>query len=146
MLRAERYKHLAVLERELAEKDPQFAELHTQYAERLELRAVEGKLIEHLKEQVKEDELIALKEDELIASLRELAKEDKQSFVTVVEGLPDDLDLKKILKAFKKNFKCDGLLKKDSIIQLSGDQHWRVISFLTELGICGASQCVRHDV
>ena len=138
MLRAERYKHLAVLERELAEKDPQFAELHTQYAERLELRAVEGKLIEHLKEQVKEDELIA--------SLKELAKEDNQSFVTVVEGLPDDLDLKKILKAFKKNFKCDGLLKKDSIIQLSGDQHLRVLSFLTELGICGASQCVRHGV
>jgi len=72
-----------------------------------------------------------------------------RSFVTVVEGLSEDLDLKKILKAFKKNFKCNGSLKKkdedkDAIIQLSGDQRLRCRSFLVELGLCSASQITIH--
>lgn len=36
--------------------------------------------------------------------------------ITSVTGLADDLDLKKILKAFKRNFKCNG-----AIIQV---RHW----------------------
>ena len=46
--------------------------------------------------------------------------------ITTVQGLADDLDVKRICKAFKKNFQCNGAVTKDEemgeVIQLSGDQ------------------------
>ena len=46
--------------------------------------------------------------------------------ITTVAGLADDLDIKRICKAFKKNFSCNGAVQKDlevgEVIQLSGDQ------------------------
>ena len=46
--------------------------------------------------------------------------------ITLIEGLAEDLDVKRICKAFKKNFSCNGAITKDAdngeIIQLSGDQ------------------------
>lgn len=46
--------------------------------------------------------------------------------ITLIEGLADDLDVKRICKAFKKNFSCNGAVTKDEemgeVIQLSGDQ------------------------
>ena len=43
-----------------------------------------------------------------------------------IQGLADDLDIKRICKAFKKNFSCNGAVTKDEemgeVIQLSGDQ------------------------
>ena len=54
--------------------------------------------------------------------------------ITTVQGLADDLDVKRICKAFKKNFQCNGAVTKDSemgeIIQLSGDQRTNVNSCL----------------
>ena len=51
--------------------------------------------------------------------------------ITTVAGLADDLDIKRICKAFKKNFSCNGAVQKDlevgEVIQLSGDQ--RVSTF-----------------
>jgi len=65
-----------------------------------------------------------------------------------VQGLADDLDVKRICKAFKKNFQCNGAVTKDSemgeIIQLSGDQRTNVNSFLVEQEICLKSQVVIH--
>lgn len=34
--------------------------------------------------------------------------------ITTVAGLADDLDVKRILKAFKKNFSCNGAIAKDT--------------------------------
>jgi len=60
--------------------------------------------------------------------------------LTTVQGLPSELDFPKILKAFKKNFCCNGTLVEDEelglIIQLQGDQRKLVSQFLIEEGIC----------
>lgn len=54
--------------------------------------------------------------------------------ITTIEGLADELDIKKITKALKKVFKCNGAIVKDEneleIIQLSGDQRNNVKDFL----------------
>eukprot|EP00689_Sawyeria_marylandensis_P002002 EC822854.1.p1 GENE.EC822854.1~~EC822854.1.p1 ORF type:complete len:56 (+),score=22.51 EC822854.1:196-363(+) len=54
--------------------------------------------------------------------------------LTTVQGLPKDVDLKKILKAFKKEFCCNGTIVEDKelgkIIQLTGDQRKSVSEFL----------------
>ena len=68
--------------------------------------------------------------------------------ITTVQGLAEDLDIKRICKAFKKNFQCNGAVTKDSelgeIIQLSGDQRTNVNSFLVDQEICMKSQIVIH--
>lgn len=68
--------------------------------------------------------------------------------LTTVQGLADDLDIKRILKAFKKNFSCNGALVKDEelgeIIQLSGDQRTNIREFLIDQEICADSQLVLH--
>lgn len=50
--------------------------------------------------------------------------------ITTVAGLADDLDIKRICKAFKKNFSCNGAVQADEdageVIQLSGDQRTNV--------------------
>mmetsp|Transcript_4966 Transcript_4966/g.15598 ORF Transcript_4966/g.15598 Transcript_4966/m.15598 type:complete len:110 (-) Transcript_4966:648-977(-) len=68
--------------------------------------------------------------------------------ITTVQGLADDLDVKRICKAFKKNFQCNGAVTKDSelgeIIQLSGDQRTNVNDFLVDQQICSKGQVVIH--
>jgi len=68
--------------------------------------------------------------------------------ISTVQGLADDLDIKRILKAFKKNFSCNGAIVKDEelgeIIQLSGDQRTNVKNFLVDQEICLDSQIVLH--
>jgi translation initiation factor 1 len=54
--------------------------------------------------------------------------------LTTVQGLPADLDQKRILKAFKKEFACNGTVIEDEelgeVIQLQGDQRLKVQQFL----------------
>jgi translation initiation factor 1 len=68
--------------------------------------------------------------------------------ITTVAGLADDLDIKRICKAFKKNFSCNGAVQKDEdvgeVIQLSGDQRTNVKSFLVDQEICLADSIVLH--
>ena len=68
--------------------------------------------------------------------------------ITTVAGLADDLDVKRICKAFKKNFSCNGAVQKDEeageVIQLSGDQRTNVKSFLVDQEICHAESVVLH--
>ncbi len=65
--------------------------------------------------------------------------------LTTVAGLADDLDLKRILKAFKKTFSCNGTVIEDEehgeILQLQGDQRKNVAAFLVDNEICG-----KHEV
>ncbi|KAH3680113.1 hypothetical protein WICMUC_000514 [Wickerhamomyces mucosus] len=55
--------------------------------------------------------------------------------LTTVQGLPDEYDLKRILKVLKKDFACNGNIVKDEelgeVIQLQGDQRVKVMEFLT---------------
>mmetsp|Transcript_62218 Transcript_62218/g.178991 ORF Transcript_62218/g.178991 Transcript_62218/m.178991 type:complete len:110 (+) Transcript_62218:291-620(+) len=68
--------------------------------------------------------------------------------ITTVAGLADDLDIKRICKAFKKNFSCNGAVQKDEeigeVIQLSGDQRTNVKDFLVDQEICHAESVVLH--
>jgi translation initiation factor 1 len=68
--------------------------------------------------------------------------------ITTVAGLADDLDIKRICKAFKKNFSCNGAVQNDlevgEVIQLSGDQRTNVKGFLVDQEICHAESVVLH--
>mmetsp|Transcript_72213 Transcript_72213/g.205278 ORF Transcript_72213/g.205278 Transcript_72213/m.205278 type:complete len:181 (-) Transcript_72213:1441-1983(-) len=68
--------------------------------------------------------------------------------ITTIQGLADDLDVKRICKAFKKNFSCNGAVSKDEemgeVIQLSGDQRTLVKDFLVDQEICHNNQIVIH--
>lgn len=68
--------------------------------------------------------------------------------ITTVAGMADDLDLKRILKAMKKNFSCNGAIVKDrdegEVIQLSGDQRTNINDFLYGMEICTPGQVVLH--
>ncbi|CDJ28170.1 translation initiation factor SUI1, putative [Eimeria mitis] len=70
--------------------------------------------------------------------------------VTTVQGLPKTFDLKKMVRALKKEFSCNGTVIEDpehgSIIQLQGDQRQAVKEFLEREGICGSEQLRIHGV
>lgn len=60
--------------------------------------------------------------------------------LTTVQGLPEEYDLKRILKVLKKDFACNGNIVKaeelGEVIQLQGDQRVKVMEFLTsQLGM-----------
>ena len=58
---------------------------------------------------------------------------------TIIQGLPDDLDFKKILRHFKKCFVCNGSTQESeeqgNILQLQGDHRREIYKFLCEEGI-----------
>ena len=64
--------------------------------------------------------------------------------ITIVEGLDDDLDLKRISKALKKTFSCAATIQKDvdgnEIIQLQGDHCNNVKKWLIEQEIISESE------
>jgi len=59
--------------------------------------------------------------------------------LTTLQGLPKQYDAKKLLKAFKKEFACNGTLVDDEkmgqVIQLQGDQRTKISTFLVENGL-----------
>ncbi|KAH8116872.1 eukaryotic translation initiation factor SUI1 [Phellopilus nigrolimitatus] len=59
--------------------------------------------------------------------------------LTTLQGLGKEYDFKKILKAFKKEFACNGTLVDDEelgqVIQLQGDQRVKILNFLVEEGV-----------
>ncbi len=56
--------------------------------------------------------------------------------ITTVQGLDDDLDMKRISKAMRKKFNCSVSLEETedygTVIQLQGDQREQVLAFLVE--------------
>lgn len=59
--------------------------------------------------------------------------------LTLIQGLPDDLDFKKILRQFKKAWCCNGTIVEHeqygTIIQLQGDKRRDILKFLLTEGI-----------
>jgi translation initiation factor 1 len=59
---------------------------------------------------------------------------NRKKCITTVQGLATDLDLKKMLKALKKSFKCNGAVVSDDvsgdILQLQGDNRTGIVEFL----------------
>ena len=70
--------------------------------------------------------------------------------ISTVQGLPTDINLKKIIKTFKKNFSCNGAIRNDSdmgnIIQLSGDQRANVRDFLVKHNISTRNDIIIHGI
>lgn len=68
--------------------------------------------------------------------------------LTLVEGLAAELDLKKILKALKKQHCCNGTVveteENGDVLQLSGDQRQNVLAFLVEEGIAKKENVKMH--
>ena len=56
--------------------------------------------------------------------------------ITTIQGLEKDLDLKKILKSLKRNFRCNGAVNNNKqygeVIQLQGDQRDSCKDFLVD--------------
>lgn len=73
---------------------------------------------------------------------------NRKKCITTVQGLATDLDLKKILKALKKSFKCNGAIVNDEtsgeIIQLQGDNRAGIVDFLVSEEIVGKDSIVVH--
>ncbi len=59
--------------------------------------------------------------------------------LTTIQGLPKELDQKRVLKVFKKEFACNGNIVEDEemgeVIQLQGDHRSKVAQILLEEGI-----------
>ena len=69
---------------------------------------------------------------------------------TIIEGMPGDIDCKRVLRHFKKTLSCNGALKKDpknpdsNIILLQGDHRDDVEKFLLEEGIVSKDEIKKH--
>ena len=79
--------------------------------------------------------------------IRSQQRNGKKS-ITIIQGLDEELDEKKILKYFKKTFKCNGCISDDNeygkIIQLSGDQKENIKQFFIEQNIYTEDNIVVH--
>lgn len=79
--------------------------------------------------------------------IRKIQRNGKKC-ITIVEGLENDLDIKKITKALKKIYKCNGTVVKDineqEIIQLSGDQMNNLKEFLIQEEINEIDDLIIH--
>ena len=73
---------------------------------------------------------------------------NRRKCVLTVQGLDDDLDLKKICKALRKNLQCNGAIVKDKefgdVIQLQGDHRQKVAAFLVDQEILRKEQLIIH--
>ena len=68
--------------------------------------------------------------------------------ITTVEGLSEDFDLKRLVKAWKKEFQVGGSIDADddgpSIIKLSGDVRAGVREFIVREGIAEEDRIIVH--
>ncbi|KAL9957719.1 hypothetical protein ACROYT_G034655 [Oculina patagonica] len=68
--------------------------------------------------------------------------------LTTVQGINDSYDLKKLVKAFKKQFKCNGTVIENveygEVIQLQGDQRNNVKEFLQAIELAKPEQLNVH--
>ena len=73
---------------------------------------------------------------------------NRRKNILTIQGLDDDLDLKKICKYFRKNLQCNGAIVNDkehgNIIQLQGDHRVAVKNFLIGQEICNSEQVIVH--
>eukprot|EP00922_Rhytidocystis_sp_ex-Travisia-forbesii_P056256 GHVS01083292.1.p2 GENE.GHVS01083292.1~~GHVS01083292.1.p2 ORF type:complete len:120 (-),score=12.17 GHVS01083292.1:433-792(-) len=68
--------------------------------------------------------------------------------VTTVQGLDKGFDLKKMVRALKKEYSCNGTVIESAdhgaIVQLQGDKRQDVKAFLEREGICSTDQIRVH--
>ncbi|XP_040856012.1 eukaryotic translation initiation factor 1-like [Ochotona curzoniae] len=71
-----------------------------------------------------------------------------REILTTVQGIADDYDKKKLVKAFKKKFACNGTViehpEYGEVIQLQGNQHKNICQFLVEIALAEDDQLKVH--
>ena len=94
------------------------------------------------------DDLLNNNKDETKINIRIQQRNGRKS-ITSVSGLDPALDLKKILKTFKKSLNCNGAIIEDEtlgkIIQLQGDQRASVKDFLIKEEISSEENIIMHS-
>jgi translation initiation factor 1 len=77
-----------------------------------------------------------------------IQQRNKKKCILTVQGLNQDLDVKRICKALRQILCCNGAVKKDTeygdIIQLQGDHRQAVKDFFVKHKILDSSQCILH--
>ena len=77
-----------------------------------------------------------------------IQQRNRRKSILTVQGLEDDLDLKRICKAMRKTFMCNGTVLTDEehgdIIQLQGDHRAAVKAFLIDQEIVEGEQIIVH--
>ncbi|KAG7275132.1 hypothetical protein CRUP_024698 [Coryphaenoides rupestris] len=96
----------------------------------------------------------AIKGDDLLPSGTEdkihirIQQRNGRKTLTTVQGIGHDYDKKKLVKAFKKKFACNGTViehpEYGEVIQLQGDQRKNICQFLMEIGIVREEQLKVH--
>jgi len=70
--------------------------------------------------------------------------------ITTIQGLNQDLDMKKIVKAIKKAHSCNGTIVEDEdmgqVLQFQGDQRDAVANFLIENELCDKESIKKHGI
>ena len=88
-----------------------------------------------------------VKEESTLVHIR-FQQRTTRKCITIVQGLPDDLDSKKILRAFKKQWCCNGTVTEHktwgTILQLQGDRRRDVQKFFVEEGIASKEEIKMH--
>lgn len=66
----------------------------------------------------------------------------------ILQGINESYDLKKLIKAVKKEFHCNGTIVEHSeygeVLQLQGDQRKNVKQFLSDIGLAAPEQLKVH--
>uniref|UniRef100_A0A8C6GEE0 SUI1 domain-containing protein n=1 Tax=Mus spicilegus TaxID=10103 RepID=A0A8C6GEE0_MUSSI len=75
-------------------------------------------------------------------------KNGRKTLTTTVQGIADDYNKKKLVRAFKKKFACNGTViehpEYGEVIQLQGDQRKNICQFLIEIGLAKDDQLKVH--
>ncbi|XP_042545750.1 eukaryotic translation initiation factor 1-like [Dipodomys spectabilis] len=81
---------------------------------------------------------------------RRIQQRNGRKTLTTVQGIADDFEKKKLVKAFKKKFACSGTViehpEYGEVIQLQGDQRKNIYQFLEELGLAKEDQLKVHGL
>ncbi|XP_036124368.1 eukaryotic translation initiation factor 1-like [Molossus molossus] len=79
---------------------------------------------------------------------RRIQQRNGRKTLTTVQGIADDHNKKKLVKAFKKKFACSGTViehpEYGEVIQLQGDQRKNIYQFLVEIGLAKEDQLKVH--
>lgn len=77
-------------------------------------------------------------------------KRNERKCITIISGIDGKLNLKKMLKYFKKTYNCNGTLIKDeefgNIITLTGNNVDNVSNFLVKENICKSDEIIIKGV
>ena len=99
-------------------------------------------------------------EEDLLASLKTIERKihlrtqqrNGRKCITTIEGLDKDLDIKRIARAMRRAFNCNGSIEEDEqygqIIKLQGDQRENIVQWLLDQEILTKQEAderiVRH--